>query len=204
MKYTVKNGTFWLLLLVCSLTIIPFLGFPEYHTKGEPRESIVSYTMIVTDNWALPRNNGGEMAYKPPFFHWCVAIASLLRGYVTEGATRLPSALALIGMTLWGFGFFARRRGVMLGMLTTLVAFTTFELHRAGGNCRVDMVLTAATVCALYCLYRWYEQGMRETITLVFAIVLMGIGTLTKGPVRRSVDEPTRSPPAAPRWRRPC
>ena len=183
MKYTVKSGTFWLLLLVCSLTIIPFLGFPEYHTKGEPRESIVSYTMIVTDNWTLPRNNGGEMAYKPPFFHWCVAISSLLRGYVTEGATRLPSALALIGMTLWSFGFFARRRGIMLGMLAILVAFTTFELHRAGANCRVDMVLTAATVCALYCFYRWYEQGMRETITVIFATVLMSIGTLTKGPV---------------------
>ena len=40
------NKTFWLLLAVCVLTVIPLLGIYDYNTKGEPRESIVSYTMI--------------------------------------------------------------------------------------------------------------------------------------------------------------
>ncbi|MBR4602911.1 MAG: dolichyl-phosphate-mannose--protein mannosyltransferase, partial [Prevotella sp.] len=93
LKY--KNA-FWLLLIVCSLTMLPFLGLSDYHTKGEPRESIVSYCMLETGNWVLPRNNGGEMAYKPPFFHWCVAAVSAVQGKVTEGSSRLPSALALI------------------------------------------------------------------------------------------------------------
>ncbi|MDD5861460.1 MAG: glycosyltransferase family 39 protein [Prevotella sp.] len=177
-----KEGKYFLcLLVVAMLTLLPFIGLAEYHTKGEPREAIVSYSMIHSGNWILPRNNGGETAYKPPFFHWCVAAVSLVRGDVTEGSSRLPSALALIAMTMATFSFFARRKGVQMGLLTALVAFTTFELHRNGVNCRVDMVLTALTVGALYALYHWYERGMRGIP--LWAILWMSLATLTKGPV---------------------
>ena len=181
MKTLLNNRAFWLLLIICCITLLPFLGLSEYHTKGEPRESIVSYSMLATDNWTLPRNNGGEMAYKPPFFHWCVAAVSAVWGSVTEATSRVPSAIALILMTVCGFCFFQKRRDTPIALLTALIAFTSFELHRAGANCRVDMVLTMLTVCALYLLYRWYEGGLRGVPLL--AILLMGLGTLTKGPV---------------------
>ena len=126
MKTLLANKHFLLLLLICVLTILPFLGMTEYHTKGEPRESIVSYTMLTGDNWTLPRNNGGEMAYKPPFFHWCVAAVSALNGAVTEASSRLPSALALILMTLWGFVFYARRTHSSLALTAALVTLTSF------------------------------------------------------------------------------
>lgn len=183
MKKLSHGQTYWLLLIVCCLTLLPFLGLTDYHTKGEPRESVVSYSMLTSGDWVLPRNNGGEMAYKPPFFHWCIAAAASVMGGVTEGVSRLPSAVALIAMTLAGFRFFSRRRGVRLALVASLVSFTSFELHRAGTNCRVDMVLTAATVGALFALYRWWEQDRRGVLPLVTAILLMGIGTLTKGPV---------------------
>ena len=89
-----SKKAFWLLLAICVLTVIPFLGLSEYNTKGEPRESIVSYTMIESGNWILPRNSVGEMAYKPPFFYWCVAAVSVVCGGVTEFTSRMPSAIA--------------------------------------------------------------------------------------------------------------
>lgn len=181
MKTVPVNRTFFLLVAICCLALLPFLGLSDYHTKGEPREAIVSYSMLATDNWTLPRNNGGEMAYKPPFFHWCVAAVSAINGSVTEATSRMPSAIALIVMIAWGFCFFRKRTDNATALLTALIAFTSFELHRAGANCRVDMVLTMLTVCALYQLYRWYENGLHG-IPLV-AILLMGLGTLTKGPV---------------------
>lgn len=181
MKTILQNRIFWLLLLLCVFTLLPFLGLSEYHTKGEPRESIVSYSMLETGNWVLPRNNGGEMAYKPPFFHWCVAVASAVWGEVTEATSRVPSAIALILMTLCGFCFYQKRKGTEIALITALVAYTSFELHRAGANCRVDMVLTFLTVCSIYLLYKWYEQELRGIPLL--AILLMGLGTLTKGPV---------------------
>lgn len=172
----------WLLLIVCCLVMLPFLGLADFNTKGEPREAVVAYSILDSGNWILPTNNGGEMPYKPPFFHWCIAALSLLNGgHVDEYMSRLPSALALIIMTVWTFVFFGRRRGEAVGLATALIAFTNFELHRAGANCRVDMVLTAVTVGAIYSLFTWYERGMKGIPWL--AVLLMSAGTLTKGPV---------------------
>ena len=181
MRTLLNNKTFWLLTLICVLTLLPFIGLFDYHTKGEPRESLVAMTMLNDANWILPRNSYGEIAYKPPFFHWCIAAVSALWGSVSETTSRLPSAIALIMMTLCSFAFYARRKGNTVAIMAALVAFTSFELHRAGANCRVDMVLTALSVCATYGLYRWHERGMRGAPWT--AIVLMAMATLTKGPV---------------------
>lgn len=180
MKLTNKQ-IFWLLLAVCMLTLIPFLGLADYNTKGEPREAVVSLSMLESGDWVLPRNNGGEMPYKPPFFHWCIAAISWVFGGVTEFTSRIPSAIALIALVMSTFVFFARRKGRDAGLVTALICLVCMELHRAGGNCRVDMVLTALTVGAFYLMFRWYERGWKGQPW--WAILLMGLGTLTKGPV---------------------
>lgn len=170
----------WWLALLCAVTLLPFLDY-EYNTKGEPREAIVSMTMLDTGNWILPRNNGGELPYKPMFFHWCIALVSWLWGAVTEVTSRIPSALALIATVLATFWLYAKRSLQYPAMITALLLLTCMELHRAGGNCRVDMVLTACTVGAINLLYRWHERGMKGLPWL--ALLLMSLGTLTKGPV---------------------
>ena len=76
-KISSKTSLFLLLLVISTLTIIPYLGLTNFHTKGEPREAIVAVSMLQNDNWILPINNGGDIAYKPPFFHWCIAALSL-------------------------------------------------------------------------------------------------------------------------------
>lgn len=172
---------FWGLLLVACFMFLPFLGLPDFHTKGEPREAIVAYSMLDSGNWILPENNGGDMAYKPPFFHWMITLFSVVAGAVTEYTSRLPSALALIVMVMAGFLFFAKRRGRDEAALMALITLTNFEVHRAGFACRVDMVLTAFIVLALYALYRWWERDLKGVPWL--AALLMGCATLTKGPV---------------------
>ena len=176
-----NNKTLWLLLIICLLTVVPFLGIYDYNTKGEPRESIVSYTMIESGNWILPRNSVGEMAYKPPFFYWTVAIVSAIWGEVTEFTSRIPSAVAYILLTIATFLFYGRRVDRKLALATALVSFTTWELHRHGFNCRIDMLLTFFIVGALMAFYRWYERGMHGIP--LWAILLMSLGTLSKGPI---------------------
>ncbi len=171
---------FWLLLAVSALTLIPFLGY-EFNTKGEPREAIVAMTMLDSGNWILPLNNGDEMPYKPMFFHWLIAVVSLFWGEVTEFSSRIPSAVALVALVATTFVFFARRGRRLQALVAAVIVLTCMEVHRAGGNCRVDMVLTALSVGASCLLYRWWERGMKQMPWL--AIVLMSAGVLTKGPV---------------------
>lgn len=170
------------LAVACILSLLLFLGETLFNTRGEPREAVVALSMLQDGNWILPVNNGIDMAYKPPFFHWLIALSSWLTGgVVTEYTSRMPSALALSVMVLAGFGFYARRRGAQVAFLMGLVTLTNFEVHRAGVNCRVDMLLAALMVLALYRLHAWTEQGCRG---VPWAGVLCLSGAfLTKGPV---------------------
>ena len=169
------------IILISALTLIPFIGLTDFNTKGEPREAIVAVTMIDTHNWILPQNNGDEFAYKPPMFHWLVAATSVVIGSVNEFSARFPSALAGVVLAVMTFCFFARRKNQHIALLTSVIMLTTFEVHRAATNCRVDMMLTLFIVLALYQLFRWTERDLRGIP--IWAILWMSCGMLTKGPV---------------------
>lgn len=175
------NKALWLIIILAIAMMIPFLGLSDFNTKGEPREAVVAYTMLEHGNWILPINNGGDIPYKPPFFHWCIAFFSLIAGHVNEYTSRLPSAVSLVLMTIGGFVFYAKRKDTQTSLITAILTLTAFEVHRAGMNCRVDMVNSALMVGAMYLLYRWWEKGKHQLPWL--AILCMSGATLTKGPV---------------------
>ena len=175
------NKALWLITILAIVMLIPFLGLSDFNTKGEPREAVVAYTMLEHGNWILPINNGGDIPYKPPFFHWCIAFFSLFIGHVNEFTSRLPSAVSLVLMTIGGFVFYTKRKDTQISLIAAILTLTAFEVHRAGINCRVDMVNTAFMVGAMYLLYRWWEKGKHQLPWL--AILCMSGATLTKGPV---------------------
>lgn len=172
---------FWTVIIISALTLLPFLGNVDFTTKGEPREAVVAMSMLNQHNWILPINNGFDIPYKPPFFQWCIAAFSLVTGHVSEFTSRLPSALSLIIMLCAGALFYAKRKNNNVSLLAAIITLTAFEVHRAGTNCRVDMVLTMFIVCALYALYEWWERGCRRLPWI--AVLCMSGATLTKGPV---------------------
>lgn len=170
-----------ILLAACLVLLFPFLGETLFNTRGSSREAVVAVTMLRDGNWILPINNGVDMPYKPPFLHWLMALCSLPFGRVTELTARIPSALALTAMVMAGYRFFARREGEAKALLMGLVTLTCFEVHRAGVGCRVDMMLAAMMVLALYALYAWVERGMRGVPWL--GVLALSGAFLTKGPV---------------------
>ena len=180
LQITPRNG-FIILAALVILTFIPYLGEALFSTKGEPREAIVAVGMLDSGNWILPVSNGDIIPYKPPMLAWCIAALSLFVGHVTEFTSRLPSALALIIMVLWGFRFYARRTSAMQTLLAGVITFTAFEVFRAGYACRVDMLLTMFMVGALYSLYVYWENGLKGVPWT--AVLMMSGACLTKGPV---------------------
>ncbi len=183
-----KRAVRWETLLLAGLlivTFIPFLSETLFTTKGEPREAIVAVSMLNQDNWILPVSFGADIPYKPPMLAWCIAVLGWLNGgEVTEFLSRLPSALAAMAMVMITFRFFVRRTsgGVALG--TALILAGSFEVFRAATICRVDMLLTAFMVTAMYALFRQWERHKEGTWapSLVAALLMSG-AVLTKGPV---------------------
>lgn len=181
MKQLAKHVPLMAVVAVAAIMLLPFLGLSDFNTKGEPREAVVALSMLKDGNWVLPVNNGCDIPYKPPFFHYCVAVVSLVAGGVSEYTSRLPSALALIALAAGCFAFYRRRMSQGLALSGALLLLTSFEVHRAAINCRVDMVLTAFTVGAMMLFYRWWERGSRGVP--VWAVLCMSGAVLTKGPV---------------------
>ena len=176
-----KKIAFWFIALLSVLVLVPFLGETIFYSKGEPREAIVAYTMLESGNWILPMNYGVEIAYKPPFLYWTIAVISSILGGVSEFSARMPSALAFLAMQLVFFSFVAKRENVKTAFLTSILLLSSFEVHRAAVACRLDMLQVSLIVISLCLLFRWDEKNCKGVPWL--AVLLMACATLTKGPV---------------------
>lgn len=169
---------------LAAVTFVAFLGFTHFYSKGEPREAVVAVAMLNQGDWVLPVSLGADIPYKPPLLAWCIAALGWLNGgVVTEYLSRLPSALAMVVMTVAVFRFFARRSSASVGALASVVMMTAFEVHRAATSCRVDMLLTACMVLALLEMYRHWERRGDTWLPSPWAALLMSGAVLTKGPV---------------------
>ncbi|MDR2809963.1 MAG: glycosyltransferase family 39 protein [Tannerellaceae bacterium] len=136
--------------------------------------------MLDEGNWVLPRVYADEIAYKPPFTHWMMALCSIPGGEVTPFTSRLPSTIAFIVMSVCCFGFLGKFMGKGESLVAILVFISCFEIHRGAMTSRVDMVLTAFIVCGLISLFRWAEE--KQLAGLPWHIpLLLGGASLTKG-----------------------
>lgn len=175
-----------LLLLAVATLWLPWPGDCLFYSKGEPREAIVSMSMLQSGDWVLPVT-AGEMPYKPPMLAWLISIFAVVfnGGVVNEFVARMPSALAAIGMILATY-FWARRfRSEKFALAAALVLATSFEVFRAAEACRVDMVLTACMVGAIFMLQRLIDDPAtpRRWWRRVAVVLLLSGAFLTKGPI---------------------
>jgi len=163
------------------LLTLPWIGLGDFYTKGEPREASLAVSMLQHGYWVLPIGYADEIGFKPPLMHWLVAGFSLISGYVSEATSRLPSALGLIGMTIFTLIFLLRRKSKMEAIVSALILLTAFEMHRSGLECRVDMTLAFFMSMALMEMYRWEEKNLKGFPILL--VLLLGCASLVKGPV---------------------
>lgn len=181
-RYLAAKKYLYLLLFTVVLgSAYPLVA--DFYTKGEPREAIVAQAMMEDGEYILPRVYADEIAYKPPMFHWLEVLSTVFTGgEVTPLSARLPSAVALFALAAGLFIFVSQRRPISLALMATLIFLTALDPHRFGIMARVDMVLTAFMVWALFSLYAWDEKKGRRGIPWG-AVLLMSGAFLTKGPV---------------------
>ena len=55
-----------MVIVICIISVLPWIGLGDFSTKGEPREAAVAVSMLETGNWVLPQVYANEFAYKPP------------------------------------------------------------------------------------------------------------------------------------------
>ena len=183
LQYLYLQKPITLIVFICMISVLPWIGLGDFSTKGEPREAVVAISMLESGNWVLPLAYADEFAFKPPMAHWLMAIFSYPQGYVSEFTSRLPSALAFITLTGFVLLFFGRRiRKFQEAFIATLFMVTCVEIHRAAMTTRVDMLLTTFIVLGLFQLYRWEDKLELKGLPVIIPL-LLGCAVLTKGPV---------------------
>lgn len=183
LQYLYLQKPVTMIIVICIISVLPWIGLGDFSTKGEPREAAVAVSMLETGNWVLPQAYANEFAYKPPMAHWLMAAFSYPGGEVTEFTSRLPSALAFVVLMGFVLVFFGKRIvKFQEAFIATLLLMTSVEIHRAAMTTRVDMLLTMFIVLGLFQLYRWEDKLELKGLP-VFIPLLFGCAILTKGPV---------------------
>ena len=158
------------IIVLCLVTILPWIATGDFSTKGEPREASVAVSMLETGNWTLPKVYADEFAYKPPMAHWMMALASLPGGRVTELTARLPSAVAYTVLGAMMLIFLGRRVRFQEAFIAVCVMLTCVEIHRAGMTARVDMVLTGFIVASLLHMNRRDEKLAMKRLPVIIPL----------------------------------
>lgn len=182
LQYLYLQKPVTMVIIICIISVLPWIGLGDFSTKGEPREASVAISMLESGNWVLPQVYANEFAYKPPMAHWLMAAFSYPQGYVSEFTSRLPSTIAFICLIGFTLIFFGRRIKFQQAFIATLLLLTCIEIHRAAMTTRVDMLLTTFIVIGLYQLFRWEDQEELKGLPIMVPI-LLGCAVLTKGPV---------------------
>ncbi|MCD8269623.1 MAG: glycosyltransferase family 39 protein [Parabacteroides sp.] len=182
LQYLYLQKPVTMVIIICIISVLPWIGLGDFSTKGEPREASVAVSMLETGNWVLPQAYANEFAYKPPMAHWLMAAFSYPQGYVSEFTSRLPSTIAFIILMGCTLVFFGRRIKFQQAFIATLLLLTCIEIHWAAMTTRVDMLLTTFIVLGLYQLFNWEDKLELKGLPIIVPI-LLGCAVLTKGPV---------------------
>jgi 4-amino-4-deoxy-L-arabinose transferase-like glycosyltransferase len=113
-------------ILLISLSFVIYLGnaaFPALLDDADASHAMVSREMLQRHDGVILYMNGIRYLMKAPLHYWAVALSYAALGQ-NEFSTRLPVALAMIGLVLLVNEFARRFFGVRAGLYSGLVVCT--------------------------------------------------------------------------------
>jgi len=106
-----------------SLIYLGNAGFPGLLDDADASHAVVAREILERHYWVILHMNGIRYLMKAPLHYWAVAASYAVLGS-NEFATRLPVALAMIGLALLVSEFARRFFGVQAGLYSPLAVLT--------------------------------------------------------------------------------
>ncbi len=174
-----------IVVAVCAAVYLPWLGRGGL-TSTEGHRAIPGWGMLESGDWVLPRMFGRVYLRKPPGVPWAIAASSRVFGE-TEFAARLPSALAMMGMSLVAMVFARRWFGRGAGLVAGLATALTPWFWSSGRSAEIEAINNFGTCAAVLLVIELMvnRAGRRWWGTLIVAGLLGEAVLLTglaKGP----------------------
>jgi 4-amino-4-deoxy-L-arabinose transferase-like glycosyltransferase len=172
-----------LLLALCGVLYLPYLGALPFFDRGEPREALAVQDIVQRGEWLFPLKTPTTIPSKPPLFHWSAALTSKITGKLDERTIRFPSAFyAILGViTIYWLG--RKLFGAQVGLLAGAILSTTLLYSSQALNARVDMTLCFFLTFSLVLFYLLYRGFVTRPLWYYLFYAVVGIGALAKGPL---------------------
>jgi 4-amino-4-deoxy-L-arabinose transferase-like glycosyltransferase len=168
------------LLLLSAAVYLGTASHPALLDDADAAHALVSREMLQRGDYAVMFIDGIRYLMKAPLHYWMVALDYKILGQ-TEFATRLPVALAMIGLTLMAFEFgrrfFSERAGLYAGLATATSAgmfmFTRIMIPEA--------IYALEFTAIFYLFLRGWAGSLRPRVAYWSVAALTGCAVLTRG-----------------------
>lgn len=171
-----------LLVVLCGVLFFPYLGSTPFFDKGEPREALAVQDIVQRGEWLVPLKVA-TIPSKPPLMHWSAALVTKMTGSLTEATIRFPSAFyATLGVLL----IYWLGRQIFDGttaLLGAAILATTMIYQDQALSARVDMTMCFFITASLALFYALYRGYLKRPLWFYVFYIVVGIGTLAKGPL---------------------
>jgi 4-amino-4-deoxy-L-arabinose transferase-like glycosyltransferase len=171
------------LAFIIALALLS-LGLDAPFAKDqEPQSAQWVVDIVQHGHWLLPYDYYGYVERKPPLFFWLSALAvEATGGEVNESLARIPSLIAAAALAaevmLWTSAAFDGFTGWLAFLF--LLGMYGFASRAVLGL--TDMLMTALMLTGYYLLQPVLD-GRVGTRRIITAGIILGLATLTKGPV---------------------
>ncbi|MEO0416789.1 MAG: glycosyltransferase family 39 protein, partial [Verrucomicrobiota bacterium] len=182
---TSRVQSFFLLLLVGTVLLLPGTRALPLMDRDEPKFAQATWEMMETQQFTIPYFNKSYRFDKPPLTYWWMRIHFALMGK-TEFAARLHSVLAsiLTAFVIYLFGRFMFSPTAGLG--SGLAWLTTLQIMIHSRLCVADMPMLLGVVISMYAIARllFAENEPRKFGPYYWLLVFgLAFGFLAKGPI---------------------
>lgn len=146
----------WLLGLTLLLTVLDAGRVPLFE-PDEGRYGEIPREMLASGDFVTPRLNGVLYFEKPALHYWTVAGSLAAFGH-NEWASRLPTKLATVGMSLLVLLYARKRYGERVALLGALLTGTSALVFCLGRMNLIDPSLSLAMAAAAFAFAAFQEH----------------------------------------------
>ena len=181
-----RRGSRWMVPLLLLLSAALYVG-----TAGTPAlvdddidaaHALVAREMLQRHDWVIPYQDGIRYLIRPPLHFWLVAASYAVFGE-TAFATRLPVALAMVGLVLLTFVFGRRFFSERSGFYAALVVATSPGMFIFTRTVIPEAIYALEFTAIFYLFLRSWTGSLDPRVGCRAAAAVCGLAALTRGPI---------------------
>jgi 4-amino-4-deoxy-L-arabinose transferase-like glycosyltransferase len=170
-------------LLTLALAIyVGTAAWPALLDDADAAHALAARAMVTEGHWAVLHINGVAWLEKPPLHYWLVALSYAVLG-VTTFATRLPVALAVVGLTLLVYGFGRQFFGARAGFYAALVMCTSAGVFLYTRIMIPEAIYALEFTAIFYLFLRAWTGSLDAHLATWTVPALIGVAALTRAAI---------------------